>query len=72
MQRVEHRTTGDRLQPAIQVIGSGDAGIEGAKIACIEIIARIPVDSRDVEKAAAEAAAVLKPQDIGGQGNRCG
>src|SRR5258706_12489335 len=53
----------DRLLVAVQVVGADDAGVPGAKVAHVPIIARLPVDPLHLEEAGADGAAVIDPVD---------
>src|SRR5690242_12042682 len=57
------RAAGHRLLEAVQVISAGDAGIPGAVITQIEIIAGVKVNSFDTQEAGADRATVAEPED---------
>src|SRR5205823_280111 len=58
MERVNDGRAGYSLRDAMHVISAGDAGIPGAIVAQIEVIARVPVHTLDAEEADSDGAGV--------------
>ena len=54
----------DGLDILVKIIGPGDAGIPGAVIAKIDVVAGVPIDAFDVEKSRSDRAAVADPIDV--------
>ena len=51
MECVDDRPTRHLLDKAVQIIGAGHTDIPGAEIACVVIIAGVPVETLDLEEA---------------------
>src|SRR5207302_10231429 len=61
MERVNDCRAGYRLRDAMHVIGAGDAGIPGAEVAKIEIVAGVPVHALNAQEAYSDRAGVTQP-----------
>src|SRR5258705_8752190 len=64
VERIQDRIARNRLDELMQIIRSDDAGIPGAEIARIEIIAHRPVDAFRLLPALVEGAAIIDPKNI--------
>src|ERR1700684_1398611 len=65
MELIDDRGARHSLVIPVQVIGARDAGVPGAEIAQIDVVAEVPVDAGDMGEAGPHRAAVTDPIDAG-------